>query len=57
MKIAYISSHLPRQCGIATFNHNLKIALDLNFSDPSNADKSFSIAVHDGEEIDGQLLP
>lgn len=49
MNIAYISTYLPRQCGIATFNDNLKQALEISV--PSQSKKSFGIAVHDGEFI------
>lgn len=32
-KIAFISSYLPRKCGIATFTHNLRNAIDKEFTD------------------------
>lgn len=57
MKIAYISTHLPRQCGIATFNDNLKKALEASFSDESFIEKSFEVAVHDGEDIPKNYYP
>ncbi|MDN3668471.1 glycosyltransferase [Echinicola jeungdonensis] len=57
MKIAYISTYLPRKCGIATFNDNLEKALRVNFPDQSSYEKSFGIAVHDGEEIPTGFYP
>lgn len=57
MKIAYISTQLPRQCGIATFNDNFKKALESNFPAQSLADKSFAVAMHDGEDIPLNYYP
>ncbi|MFD2147619.1 hypothetical protein [Mucilaginibacter antarcticus] len=31
MKIAYISTYPPRECGIATFNQNLVKAIGANY--------------------------
>ena len=57
MKIAYISTYLPRKCGIATFNDNLEKALHANFQDQSSSEKSFGIAVHDGEDTPAGFYP
>ena len=49
MKIAYISTQIPRACGLATFNNNLKNAIEENL----NIDKqnSYVVAINDSEEI------
>ena len=48
MKIAYISTSLPMECGIATFNANLAIAI--NQHDAISKD-SFVIALSDAEDL------
>ena len=49
MKIAYISSYPPRECGIATFNHNLLRAIG---SDKvAVSDDSFVVAMNDSEHL------
>lgn len=49
MKIAYISTCPPRECGLATFNHNLVTALSLNAAyDPQ---KSFVVALNESDNI------
>jgi len=49
MKIAYISTCPPRECGLATFNHNLVTALSLNADyDPQ---KSFVVALNESDNI------
>jgi len=48
MKIAYISTSLPQECGIATFNANLAIAI--NQHDTISKD-SFVIALSDAEDL------
>ncbi len=50
MKIAYISTYLPRECGIATFNNNLEQAIESNFSGQSSTENGFGIAVNDSED-------
>ncbi len=49
MKIAYISTQIPRACGLATFNNNLKLAIEKNF----NVDKqgSYVVAINDSDDI------
>lgn len=50
MKIAYISTSTPRECGLATFNTNLKAAIERNF----NVDKqnSYIVAINDSDKLD-----
>jgi len=55
MKIAYISTYPPRECGLATFNQNLVNALGLN---PSyNVAKSFIIALNESENLAEHAYP
>jgi hypothetical protein len=45
MKIAYISTYPPRECGIATFNYNLMNAIGANFPKRKNPlDGGFVVA-------------
>lgn len=48
MKVAYISTYPPRECGLATFNENLVNALKLNAS--YNQEKSFVVALNESED-------
>ncbi|HET8827717.1 MAG TPA: glycosyltransferase [Pelobium sp.] len=50
MKIAYISTYMPRPCGLATFNSNLKNAIDKNLLKSKN--ESFVIAINDQNDLD-----
>jgi glycosyltransferase involved in cell wall biosynthesis len=55
MKIAYISSYPPRECGIATFNNNLLKAIG---HDPEVVSKeSFVVAMTDSEDLDEYEYP
>ncbi|WP_316800387.1 glycosyltransferase family 4 protein [Pedobacter frigidisoli] len=55
MKIAYISTYPPRECGLATFNQNLVNALSLN---PSyEAGESFVVALNESENLDEHAYP
>ncbi len=54
MKIAYISTSLPMECGIATFNANLAIAI--NQHDTISKD-SFVIALSDAEDLKTYQYP
>ncbi|RZJ42157.1 MAG: hypothetical protein EOO19_13910, partial [Chryseobacterium sp.] len=50
MKIAYISTSSPRECGLATFNANLKAAIEKNLSiDKQN---SYVVAINDSDSLD-----
>ncbi|UKT65470.1 glycosyltransferase family 4 protein [Pedobacter mucosus] len=55
MKIAYISTYPPRECGLATFNQNLVNALGLNQS--YNADKSFIVAMNESDDLNEHAYP
>jgi len=55
MKIAYISSYPPRECGIATFNHNLLRAIGFNKNAVS--EDSFVVAMNDSDSIDEYEYP
>jgi glycosyltransferase involved in cell wall biosynthesis len=54
MKLIFISTTLPMQCGLATFNGNLKSAIQN--SDISNVD-SFTIAISDAEDLTTYSFP
>src|ERR1700744_3482963 len=52
MKIAYISTYPPRECGIATFNHNLMRAINANFTERGKLSHGgFVVALNDSENI------
>jgi glycosyltransferase involved in cell wall biosynthesis len=52
MKIAYISTYPPRECGIATFNNNLMNAIHANFPKrKSMLDGGFVVALNDSEDM------
>jgi len=55
MKIAYISTYPPRECGLATFNQNLVNALSLNST--YNADKSFVVALNESDDTAEHAYP
>lgn len=50
MKIAYISTYLPRECGLATFNNNLLKAINSNLSGDDILEKSMVFAMHQSED-------
>ncbi|MET4082835.1 glycosyltransferase involved in cell wall biosynthesis [Pedobacter sp. UYP30] len=55
MKIAYISTFPPRECGLATFNQNLVNAIGLNKS--YDASKSFIVAMNESDDLDEHQYP
>ncbi|MBB6235927.1 glycosyltransferase involved in cell wall biosynthesis [Pedobacter sp. AK013] len=55
MKIAYISTYPPRECGLATFNQNLVNALSLNPTYDSQ--KSFVIALNESDDLKEHHYP
>jgi glycosyltransferase involved in cell wall biosynthesis len=58
MKIAYISTYPPRECGIATFNQNLMTAINSNF--PKRTDLlqgGFVVAVNDSDSMQEYEYP
>ncbi|RZK10952.1 MAG: glycosyl transferase, partial [Flavobacterium sp.] len=54
MKIAYISTSLPNECGIATFNANLSIAINQH---KTISKDSFVVALSDSESLDTYKYP
>lgn len=57
MKIAYISTYLPRECGIATFNDNVERAIHVNFPDQTSPENGFGIAINDSEDAQAYDYP
>ncbi|MCZ4222649.1 glycosyltransferase [Pedobacter rhodius] len=55
MKIAYISTYPPRECGLATFNQNLVNALSLNSS--YDAEQSFIVAMNESDDLNEHAYP
>ncbi|MVN91588.1 glycosyltransferase family 4 protein [Mucilaginibacter aquatilis] len=58
MKIAYISTYPPRECGIATFNQNLMRAISANFPERKSLSQGgFVVAVNDSEDLQEYEYP
>src|SRR5260221_6742224 len=57
MKIAYISTYPPRECGIATFNQNLMRAINANFTKRGMLQSGFVVALNDSEKIQEYEYP
>lgn len=58
MKIAYISTYPPRECGLATFNCNLMRAISSNFPDRKTlAENGFVVALNDSENLQEYEYP
>src|ERR1700749_924250 len=58
MKIAYISTYPPRECGIATFNCNLMSAVNANFPERrSPLNGGFVVALNDSEDMQEYEYP
>lgn len=55
MKIAYISTYPPRECGIATFNHNLLRAI--GYDKTAVSEDSYVVAMNDSEDLDQYEYP
>lgn len=55
MKIAYISTYPPRECGIATFNHNLLRAI--GYDKTAVSEDSYVVAMNDSENLDDYEYP
>src|ERR1700761_8568859 len=52
MKLAYISTYPPHECGIATFNQNLMRAINANFPKRKNlSEGGFVVALNDSEDL------
>ena len=58
MRIAYISTYPPRECGIATFNQNLMHAITANFPERVGLSQGgFVVALNDSENIQEYEYP
>ncbi len=57
MKIAYISTYPPRECGLATFNLNLLKAISSNFENKTTLETSLVVALNDSENLDQYEYP
>ena len=59
MKVAYISTYLPRECGIATFNQNVvrAIALNLARQGQTGPESGFGVALNDSDDEDEYAYP
>src|SRR5688572_1152279 len=57
MKVAYISTYPPRECGIATFNHNLIRAISSNFKNQTLLQSGFVVALNDSEDLQQYEYP
>jgi len=55
MKLAYISTYPPRECGIATFNHNLLQAI--GYDKKSISDESYVVAMTDADQLHEYKYP
>lgn len=55
MKIAYLSSYTPRECGIATFNYNLIRAI--NAGNPDGSLNGFVVAMDDSDDFEEYDYP
>lgn len=55
MKIAYLSSYTPRECGIATFNYNLIRAINADNADGSL--NGFVVAMNDSDNLEEYDYP
>ncbi|TKC08385.1 glycosyltransferase [Pedobacter polaris] len=57
MKIAYISTYPPRECGLATFNNNLIKAITANFENQSLMETSMVIAMNNSDDVEEYNYP
>ncbi|RFZ85909.1 glycosyltransferase [Mucilaginibacter terrenus] len=58
MKIAYISTYPPRECGLATFNQNLMGAINANFPErKSLLEGGYVVALNDSEDVQAYEYP
>ncbi len=51
MKIAYIGTYPPRQCGIATFTENLCKSIALNLGGQERKNQASVIAINDSSSL------
>ncbi len=58
MRLAYISTYPPRECGIATFNYNLMNAITANFPERGTLlQGGFVVALNDSEDVQEYEYP
>src|SRR6201996_4589663 len=58
MKIAYISTYPPRECGLATFNHNLMQAIQANYPERKKLlQGGYVVALNDSESLQEYEYP
>jgi len=57
MKIAYISTYPPRECGLATFNNNLIKAISSNFDNQTLIESSIVIAMNNSDDLTEYAYP
>src|SRR5476651_135159 len=58
MKVSYISTYPPRECGIATFNQNLMRAIGANYPERRSLLQSgYVVALNDSENIQEYEYP
>jgi len=57
MKIAYISTYPPRECGLATFNQNLINAISCNLNQQNSKNREFVVALNDSDNKDEYAYP
>ncbi|QJD94713.1 glycosyltransferase [Mucilaginibacter robiniae] len=58
MKIAYISTYPPRECGLATFNQNVMRAINANFPERKSAlEGGYVVAINDSDSVQAYEYP
>lgn len=57
MKIAYISTYPPRECGLATFNQNLIRAISSNQNQKVSSNRGYVIALNDSDSVEEYVYP
>jgi hypothetical protein len=57
MKIVYLSTFPPRECGIATFTQSLINGIQANFKKTGQLEQEFIVAMNDSEDLDEYEYP
>jgi glycosyltransferase involved in cell wall biosynthesis len=57
MKIVYLSTFPPRECGIATFTQSLINGIQANFKKTGQLEQEFIVALNDSEDLDEYEYP